>query len=370
MCSVRVLILSKACIVGQYQTKLVALARHPGLELTVVVPPFWRDERGIIPLECAFTDGYTLRVEPMTLNGHFHAHFYPTLPNVIAEVRPDVVHIDEEPYNLASYLALRAALGVHARTVLFTWQNILRHYPPPFSWFETYALRRCDYMIAGNGQASEVLRGKGYSGPLSIIPQFGVDPALFVPSVDEKPSGAPFRIGFIGRFVEEKGAGVLLSAVAGLEGNWELHLLGSGPLRDRLQAQAVKLGIPNRVCFDTPRASVDMPGYFRTLDLFVLPSRTRPNWKEQFGRVLVEAMACAVPVIGSDCGEIPNVIGDAGLLFPEDDSEALRAHISVLYRDATRRQAMGERGRRRVLEYFTQERIAGDTYAVYQKVAA
>lgn len=366
----RVLILSKACIVGQYQTKLVALARHPGIELTVVVPPFWRDERGVIPLERAFTEGYTLRVEPMTLNGHFHTHFYPTLPKVIAEVRPDIVHIDEEPYNLASFLALRAARRFRARTVLFTWQNILRRYPPPFSWFQSYVLRHCDHAICGNAEAAGVLRARHYAGPLSVIPQFGIDPALFAPAAGEKPSGSPFRIGFIGRFVEEKGPAVLLAAAAGLEGNWELHLLGSGPLRDRLQAQAVELGIASRVYFDAPCASVDMPAYFRTLDLFVLPSLTRPNWKEQFGRVLVEAMACQVPVVASDSGEIPNVIGDAGLLFPENNREALCAHISALYRDPARRRAMGERGRRRVLEHYTQERIARDTYRVYQKVAA
>src|SRR5512141_2104067 len=113
---VRVLMVSKACIVGQYQTKLMALARHRDLELTVVVPPFWKDERGVVPLERSFTDGYNLRVEPLRLNGHFHTHFYPTLPRVIAQVRPEIVHIDEEPYNLASLLALRAAQAVEART--------------------------------------------------------------------------------------------------------------------------------------------------------------------------------------------------------------------------------------------------------------
>ena len=53
----------------------------------------------------------------------------------------------------------------------------------------------------------------------------------------------------------------------------------------------------------------------RKLHALVLPSRTTPRWKEQFGRVLIEAMACGVPPVGSDSGEIPHVIDDAGLVF-------------------------------------------------------
>jgi len=111
-----------------------------------------------------------------------------------------------------------------------------------------------------------------------------------------------------------------------------------------------------------------VPQYLRQLDLVVLPSITRPNWKEQFGRALIEAMACEVPVIGSSCGEIPNVIGDAGLVFPEGDVAALRGHIESLQCDPARRREMGERGRARVVEHFTQGRVAAETYAVYRTI--
>jgi glycosyltransferase involved in cell wall biosynthesis len=100
------------------------------------------------------------------------------------------------------------------------------------------------------------------------------------------------------------------------------------------------------------------------------PSLTTPRWKEQFGRMLVEAMACGVPVIGSDSGEIPNVIGDAGLVVPEGDSVALRTAIARLRDDATERQRLAERGRARVLVLFTQEAVARRTHAVYQEMLA
>ena len=371
----RVLMVSKACVVGQYQVKLEALARQPGVELTVVVPPYWHDERGVIPLERAHVNGYTLRVEPMRFNGQFHLHFYPTLPDILRDLQPQIVHIDEEPYNLATFFALRAARRAGAKTVFFTWQNLLRRYPPPFAWIESYVFHRCDYAIAGTAEATNVLRAKGYRGNVSVIPQFGVDPTCFAPinhpitQPPNYPTPQLFRIGYTGgRFVPEKGLDILLRAVAGLSFDWELRLLGSGPDKPRLQVLARELKIDSRVRFDERVPSAEMPAYIRELDCVVLPSLTRLNWKEQFGRVLIEAMACEAPVIGSSSGEIPNVIGDAGLVFPEGDVAALRARLETLQREPARRRELGRRGRARVLAHFTQSRVAEETYGVYRKL--
>jgi len=100
----------------------------------------------------------------------------------------------------------------------------------------------------------------------------------------------------------------------------------------------------------------------------VLPSVSRPNWVEQFGRVLIEAMACETPVVGSTSGEIPYVIGDAGLLFPEADADALAQVLADLAADPARRRALGRQGRARVLAHFTQARIAAATAEVYHEM--
>jgi len=365
----RVVMLSKACVVGAYQKKLEELAALPGVDLTAVVPPAWRDERGVLELERQHVAGYDLVVEPMALNGHFHTHFYPGLGRLLRRVRPDLVHIDEEPYNFATAHALWLARRVGARTLFFSWQNLLRRYPLPFRLLERYVLSRVDGAIVGNHEAGQVWRSKGYQGPLAVIPQFGVDPTIYRPE-EERALGRGFLIGYVGRLVEEKGVDLLLAALSSLPGTWRACILGSGPQRQALQDQARRLDLSGRVTFDGWIGSEGMPNYYRQLDVLVVPSRTRPNWKEQFGRVAVEAMACGVPVVGSDSGEIPHVMGDAGLIFAEDDVAALGAHLVRLMQDAGLRAELARNGRRRVLEHYTQARVAADTYQVYRGIAA
>lgn len=362
----RVLMLSKACVVGAYQKKLEEMARLPELELTVVVPPYWRDERGVLELERQHTEGYELVVEPMAFNGNFHLHFYPGLGKQMRRVHPHLVHIDEEPYNLATAHALWLARRAGARSLFFSWQNLMRRYPLPFRMMERYVVSTVDYAIVGNQESGQVWHAKGYQGRLAVIPQFGVDPQIFAPAA--RPSGRGFVIGYVGRLVEQKGVDLLLDALSGLEGTWRAYILGSGPEREALHIQAQRLRLANRVSFDEQIPSSQMPAFYHQLDALVVPSRTRPNWKEQFGRVIVEAMACGVPVIGSDSGEIPNVIGSAGLIFPEGQVEVLRAHLVRLLGDPSLQKELARRGRERVLARFTQAQVAAQTYRVYRAI--
>lgn len=358
----RVLMISKACVVGIYQRKLEDIARL-GIDLTVAVPPSWRDERGEQMLERVYTEGYRLEVLPIRLNGNFHLHTYAGLGRLMREIRPDVVHIDEEPYNAAAWQAYWHARRVGAKTAVFSWQNIVRRYPPPFSWGERWLLNGTDSLIAGTESAADVWRAKGYTGRIDIIPQFGTDPQLFQPA--ERPE-RPFTIGYFGRLVEEKGISLLLEALAGLGGDWRLILLGGGPLRESLEAETVTRGIRERVTFINQIASTEMPGLYHQIDVLALPSLTRGNWKEQFGRVLVEAMSSGVPPVGSDSGAIPSVIGDGGLIVPEGNVDALRNALTSLRENTALYAQLSAAGRQRTLAFFTHQSVAEATVKVYQ----
>ena len=361
----RVLMLSKACIVGIYQPKLEAIARR-GVDLIVLVPPSWRDERGLQQLERAYTAGYQLREIPIRFNGNFHLHHYPSLKREIRALQPAIVHIDEEPYNLATWQALHQARRIGAKSLFFSWQNILRAYPPPFSWGERSVLRQADYALAGTDGAADVLRKKGYSRRLATIPQFGTSPDLFKPAAN-RPERR-FTIGFVGRLVPEKGLEVLLRAAANLDGDWRLRLVGGGSGRVEFGALARALGIGEKVDFLGQLPSTDLPAEYHRLDALVLPSLTRANWMEQFGRVLVEAMASGLPVIGSDSGAIPGVVGDAGLIVPEGDVDALALALRHLRDQPALRAELIEKGRARFLAHFTHERIAAATVDVYREL--
>lgn len=147
--------ISKACLRGAYQRKLEEIACHSDIALTVIVPPEWREPgSATIGLERAHVQGYELLAEPMAFNGHFHLHFFPGLSRHLARVRPHIVHIDEEPYNLSTLHATILARRQGARVVFFTWQNLNRTYPFPFSWIERYNLRHATWALPATTRPS------------------------------------------------------------------------------------------------------------------------------------------------------------------------------------------------------------------------
>jgi glycosyltransferase involved in cell wall biosynthesis len=148
----------------------------------------------------------------------------------------------------------------------------------------------------------------------------------------------------------------------------ELVLIGDGDLLPRLESRIAELGLTSRVTIRPRVPSGDVAAEMRRLHAFVLPSRTTPRWKEQFGRVLIEAMASGVPPIGSDSGEIPHVIGDAGLIFPEGNVEGLANQIRRLIDQPALREELARKGRQRALDHYTQRALARRYYEVYQEM--
>lgn len=368
--------ISKALVTAAYRSKVVALNALAGgeIEVGVLTPPAW----GELPFEALPEDGaYPLFVRPIWGNGRNHLHRYPALAEVLRRYRPHLVHIDEEHYSWVTFEAVLHARRMGIIPLFFTWQNLFKRYPWPFSAFERTVFAACPEAIAGNREAMGVLRQKGYRGQVTVIPQFGVDPA-YAPADDSRDrerwgTEDRFAIGYVGRLIPEKGLDDLLAAAAPLlAGHSEacLLLVGSGPWRASGEAKAQALGIGEKVRFIPWVGSQDMPSVMRALDVLVLPSRTTPRWKEQFGRVLTEAMASGTVVVGSDSGEIPHVIGDAGLTFPEGSTAALAEALERLYRDPGLRDALRRQGLERVRRHFTQEAVAAATLEVYRRLLA
>ena len=143
-------------------------------------------------------------------------------------------------------------------------------------------------------------------------------------------------------------------------------LLGRGELKEQLQQLATDLGIAKRIIWIESVPHAEEPRYIYMMDTLILPSEptyqfktlSAVGWKEQFGHVIIEAMACRVPVIGSDSGEIPHVIQQDGLVFPEGDADALCEKIGLLINQPDTQHELAEKGYQRAMREYTNRALA------------
>lgn len=356
-----------------YQTLPHEIARQSGWEVRILVPPYWKElwSGGKKYLEKKFDELYDTVVGGILFPGNLHLAMFRThLKFLLRDFQPDIIDLENETFNLGSWQTVfyRNRFSPHSKIVLHASQHRFKNYPPPFNWVEKYVLKNSDAILARNAQAVEVLRQKGYRGPAEIITH-GVNTDVFRPrQLPElcrklKPAGQPL-IGFVGALEEHKGVHLLIEAAAGLDAR--LLIVGNGSQKARLEALAMKKRVDAR--FISSATHEEVAQYMNCMDIFVLPSLTRPNWVEKFGRVLIEALASGVAVVGSDSGEIPRVIGEAGLTFREGDSADLRGKLRTLLEEPTLRNKIAWAGRRRALKHYAWKVIAARTIRVYQRL--
>ena len=271
----------------------------------------------------------------------------------------DVVHCWEEPY-VAAAAQIARRLRAEARLVFATFQNLPKDYPFPFSAFERRVLDRSTGWIAfgDTTYTTQTRRMDRYrSLPSRVIPP-GVDTTVFAPSAELRRSARQRLgwddevpvVGYLGRFVPEKGLDTLISALERLSMPWRALFVGDGPGRGDIERFAAPRAGQVRIIADA--AHDDVPRWLNAMDVLCAPSVTTERWREQFGRMLVEAMACGLTVIASDSGEIPHVIGDAGLLVPERDVDRWSLEVERVLNDRTVRQEYAIRGRHRATTRF------------------
>jgi len=291
------------------------------------------------------------RVVPLTVYGDRVPHLmvYGGLRRLMSEPW-DVVHCWEEPYVAAgAQIAWSAPRG--ARFVFATFQNLAKRYPPPFNWMERRVLDRADGWIAfGHSIHTTQVSRRGYADhPSRIVPP-GVDTTVFAPSLAARTriraehgwdDSVPV-VGFVGRFVRQKGCAVLIEALSRVAAPWRALFVGGGPELDMLKAFAD--AHPGRVSIATGVSHDAVPAYLNAMDVLCAPSQTTPQWREQFGRMLIEAMACGVPVLASRSGEIPHVLDGVGVLLPEDDAGEWAAALTRILTTPAERDELSRQG--------------------------
>lgn len=366
----KALTIAHNAVAASNRRRVETLRQMPEVEVSLLTPRWWFEEgrRIDVPRSAQWRVGRTI----FTGNGTRHVYMS-GLFEALRAAQPDVIDLYEEPFSCVALqtLVLRNLLAPEAAVVFYSAVNVHRHWRWPYRWIERTVLAQTDAAHVPNQDVAPILRAKGFSPqkPVSVIP-LGVDFDVFSTAKPmEQPAISTPCIGFIGRLEPVKGLDVLLDACDRLTNPASVVIAGDGSERARLQA---RIASSSRKTFIVPPvAYADLPSFLKSLDLLVMPSVTiLPGHREQFGRVLVEAMAAGVAVIGSSSGAIPEVIGDAGLVFPEGDPAALARAIDLLLEDTTQRQALVERGRQRVRTRFAWPVIAEQTYDLFRAAIA
>ena len=370
-----------AAVEPEYR-KLFTELGQAGIQILALLPKAWTEGGRIQRPRSDTSNGYDIVIEPIFFRDKIKRFFYPDFKGIAKSIvgfRPDIIHIFEEPYSLsaAQLVWLTQLLHLRAKIIVHSFENL-----PPRNWLffhaiEGFVLKHTDALLIVPQEGGPIWRMQGFQGCIHQI-GVGVDENVFKKTADfpredpfQKRADVGFRIAYIGRLVKEKGVDLLLQAFQGLvrdEKKIELYIVGEGREQEALKHIAERLGIGRQTVFIPSLPAQDLPAFYSSIDILVLPSRTTRRWKEQFGRVLIEAMACEVSVVGSSSGEIPHIIEDAGVIFPEGDVAALTTSLRELVLNSDLRKKYGQIGRQRVLERYTWRVVARQLHDVYHEV--
>jgi glycosyltransferase involved in cell wall biosynthesis len=352
-------------VVGAWRQREREMHRW-GVDVTLVSPTRWNEGGAAVDLDCG-EDSWV--VPTRTIGRHPYVFLYDPRPLVrlFRQQHFDLIDLHEEPASLAALEIRILSWFGHRKTPLVVYgaQNIPKRYPWPFCSIERATLRRARGAYPCNREAGDIFREKGFKGLIHVL-GLGVEVERFT-TVEHHAAQEPTTIGFVGRLEEHKGVQVVLDALVALPACLRLQICGDGPHRHALEEQVARLGLEDRVEFLGFSAQEDLPLRYANFDLQVIPSQTRANWAEQFGRVAIEAMASGVPVLAANSGALPDVLNGAGVLIAEADSGAWFNELSFLLNSPARRTALSDAGRKRARTY-SWSAIATQHIAFYRNV--
>lgn len=374
----RLLTISSSYIVALNRRLPQELARLSSRwQVTAAAPKFTYADLRTITLEPHPDAIYDLRPVSTYLSRRRHITLYGRELKTLCREGWDFVHAWEEPFILSGGQIARAV--PRATPLVFaSFQNLPKRYPPPFNWIERFALNRARGWIAFGQTIHENLRDRpGYQGKPSRTIPIGVDTEAFRPDAAmrtevarrlEWPADGPPVVGMVGRFIPEKGFALLQNVLENLGVPWRALFVGGGPMEAELRDWARRF--PERVRVITGVPHNDVPLYMNGIDVLAAPSQTTAKWREQLGRMILEAFASGVPVIGSDSGEIPHVIGSAGQVCGESDTAAWRTALGDLLANPHKRRALGAAGRQRALDVYAWPVVARQHLDFFEQLLA
>ncbi|GAC1419983.1 MAG: glycosyltransferase family 4 protein [Actinomycetota bacterium] len=362
----RVVVVSHACVVDVNQEPFLALAQR-GVAVHVIAPDQLRtDVRGIIPFRAL--PGIEATSLPVRIGGFrrglrqagVHLIVYQGLRKTIAALRPDVLYAEEEPWSLTTWQVARIAKKLGVPFVFHQSQNVDKRLPIPFERIRRRVLRRAAGATVRLEGPARILQRQGFDKPMLSIPNV-IDPSRFEHARATYQGLERPVYGYVGRLVPEKGVIPFLRAAAEARrrnGSGSVLVVGDGPLAAAAHALATALEIPATFTGGVEHGAVG--GVFASMDVLAVPSSETKSWKEQFGRVVIEANAAGVPVVATDCGALGDTVRatGGGVVVPQLDPDALAGALARLGIDRDERVRLSATGQAAVRERFTHDAVA------------
>lgn len=359
-----------------------ALVEKRSVELTVTVPEcvavdkIYQASGRLEMKQENHSNGYRLVPLPLVDPLRYYLGFESApLRQVIKDTRADILHVWDEPLSHCLFQVswLRCFASRKSKVLFYGFENT------PLKWG---ALAQLIWKVtwtqvaggaAANSEALGRLRQAGFSRNRPIERIFwGISTQSFKPMdkvglKHDLKLGCDYIVGYIGRLVPEKGLACLLAAVKQLPANIHCLIIGSGPMRGEIDLCSELPSLAGRVHLLDVKSAQELPKYINCMDVLALPSLTTVGWKEQYGRVMAEAMACGVPVVGSDSGAIPEVVGPAGLIVAEGDVSALADGLrsAIFSKDRPR---LIQEGLQRVQRELSAEAMSEKLLCFYDRI--
>ena len=352
----RALVLSHHYLDPAKRQKLRELAGL-GWTITLALPGGTTDMDGAIRLAPVPATGSI--DQPQSLKWSARA-----LRRLLTDIRPDILHVEEEPESPAAYVAVHEALKLEIPSVVFSWQSLPRRQSFGESRRRRRTLAEVCGIIGGNQMAAHLLSEGAADVPALSLPQHGVTP----PPLIERTPRPTLALACVGRLVPERGGDQLLHACGQLMGPWTLAVAGTGPEQIELEEQAQRLGLAARIRWMGPISKAQVTALWPEVDCLVVPSRSTPTWTEEYSPVLVDAMSHGVAAVVTAEGALPELVGDAGIVVRSD--EDLLTALQQLIVTPRRRTELGQAARLRVLERYSGAAIARRTAEFWTEVVS
>lgn len=278
----------------------------------------------------------------------------------------DIVHVAETYFGYTNQVIKAKRRGLIRKIVSTVWEVI------PFNnegirrrkEYKRQAFENIDKFIAVTHKAKDTLVKEGVNPEKISVVNMGIDIKKFKP-VHSKINSSSINILCVARLVPEKGITDLLEAFLKIkEKNPKVKLtfIGSGPLKKEL------IGYKNIFVKSLPYQQIQKE--YQRADIFCLPSRETKTWAEQYGMSLLEAMACGLPIVTTNSGAIPEVVGDAALITRKSDPKSLESNLEKLIYDEALRDSLSIIARKRAVEKYDCRKAGKEIEKIYRSLAS